>query len=72
MTVTLLFRVPHRAIVGGAAVSPAAWPIDGDTIVGPRDFVRGYPATNDDGSVNAVIEFPPERPRSSRRTIAMV
>jgi inorganic pyrophosphatase len=58
LAIAVLFRVPHRAIVGGAPVSPAALAIDGDTLIGSRHFVRGYPATNADGSVNAVIEIP--------------
>ena len=51
-------EVPRRAIVGGAAVSPDALAIDGDTIAGFRDFARGYPSDRRDGSVNAVIEIP--------------
>jgi inorganic pyrophosphatase len=50
--------VPYRAVVGGAPVSPRAFAIDGETVVGPIHFSRGSPATNDDGSVNAVIEIP--------------
>ncbi len=51
-------EVPRRSMVGGAPVAPSARPIDGDTVLGDRHFVRGYPARNADGSVNAVIEIP--------------
>jgi inorganic pyrophosphatase len=54
----LLFNVSLRAFVGGAAVSPHAFALDDETIVGVRHYVRGYPPTNADGSVNAVIEIP--------------
>jgi inorganic pyrophosphatase len=50
--------VPRRAVVGGAPVSPAAFPLDAETVVGWRHFSRGYPAQNRDRSVNAVIEIP--------------
>lgn len=50
--------VPRRAIVGGAPVAPSARPIDGDTVAGPRHLLRGYPARDGDGAVNAVIEIP--------------
>lgn len=50
--------VPYRAVVGGAPVSPRAFALDVETVVGPTHFSRGYPAQNRDGSVNAVIEIP--------------
>jgi inorganic pyrophosphatase len=54
----LLYTVPHRAIVGGAPVASAAFARDEETVIGPDHYVRGYPAQNRDGSVNAVIEIP--------------
>jgi inorganic pyrophosphatase len=53
----ILAGVPLRAIVGGAPVAATAIAIDGDTIVGPRHYARGYPADDADG-VYAVIEIP--------------
>lgn len=50
--------VPHRAIVGGAPVSPRVFAVDEDTVVGLRHFIRGYPSDLADGSVHAVIEIP--------------
>ncbi|HEX5059156.1 MAG TPA: hypothetical protein VFV99_07335 [Kofleriaceae bacterium] len=47
-----------RAVVGRAPVSPRAYVPDSETVIGPRHYSRGYPAQNDDGSVNAVIEIP--------------
>lgn len=32
--------------------------IDSMTYEGPKDFLSGYPARNDDGTVNAVVEIP--------------
>ncbi|HEY5924902.1 MAG TPA: inorganic diphosphatase [Kofleriaceae bacterium] len=49
---------PLRAVVGGAPVSPRAFAIDPETVVGARHYSRGYPAQNPDDSVNAVIEIP--------------
>jgi inorganic pyrophosphatase len=54
----LFTSVPHRAIVGGAPVSPRVFAANEDTIVGLHHFIRGYPSDYDDGSVNAVIEIP--------------
>lgn len=54
----LFARVPYRAIVGGAPVSPSAFAIDGDTIAGPGHFTRDHPAVLPDGSVLAVVEIP--------------
>lgn len=51
-------RVPVRAIVGGAPVTPSAIATDEETVFPPRHLSRGYPARNDDGSVNAVVEIP--------------
>jgi inorganic pyrophosphatase len=50
--------VPHRAIVGGAPVSPGVFAVDEDTLVGLHHFIRGYPSDDADGAVNAVIEIP--------------
>ncbi|MGE0868577.1 MAG: hypothetical protein AB7P03_08445 [Kofleriaceae bacterium] len=47
--------VPRRAVVAGAPVSPEAIALDAETVVGDRHYLRGYPAENSDGSVNAVI-----------------
>lgn len=49
--------VPRRAIIAGAAVFPDAIALDADTIIGPRHYVRDYPA-EETGGVNAVIEIP--------------
>jgi inorganic pyrophosphatase len=51
-------RVPRRSVVGGAPVSPRVLVLDEETLVGPKHFARGYPADNDNGSVNAVVEIP--------------
>lgn len=51
-------RVPSRAIVGGAPVSPSAIALDDETIFAMRHLSRGYPARNRDGSVNTVVEIP--------------
>jgi inorganic pyrophosphatase len=50
-------HVPRRAIVGGAPVAAAAVALDGETVAGPRHYLRGYPAQEGD-EVNAVIEIP--------------
>lgn len=54
----LHLSVPHRAVVGGAPVAPDAIALDAETVLGADHYVRGYPAQNRDGSVNAVIEIP--------------
>lgn len=54
----LVADVPHRAIVGGAPISPKTLAIDDETVAGLKHFTRGYSADHPDGSVNAVIEIP--------------
>ncbi len=49
--------VPRRQIVGGAPVDASARASDAMTIIGPRHYIRGYPAELD-GEVNAVVEIP--------------
>ena len=49
---------PTRVVVGGAPTATDVLVLDGETIVGARHFSDGYPAQNEDGSVNAVIEIP--------------
>gem|GEM_PF-509237 len=49
--------VPRRQVVGGAPVDASARATDATTIVGPRHYIRGYPAEID-GEVNAVVEIP--------------
>jgi inorganic pyrophosphatase len=51
-------KVPSRAIVGGAPVTPTAVALDEETVVATRHLSSGYPARNRDGSVNAVVEIP--------------
>lgn len=55
---SLLSRVPHRAVVGGAPVSPDAIALDEDTVVGAGHYTRDYAAVLPDGSVQAIIEIP--------------
>jgi inorganic pyrophosphatase len=50
--------LPSRTIVGGAPIAPDTFAIDADTVVGPHDYQRGYPAIDDGGAVHAVIEIP--------------
>lgn len=47
-----------RAVAGGAPVAPWATCINDLTIAAPRHLVAGFPALNEDGSVNAVVEIP--------------
>ena len=58
LTVLPCARVPRRAIVGGAPVARTALALDRDTVVGPRHYLRGYPAEVGDRVVNAVVEIP--------------
>ncbi len=51
-------KVPSRAIVGGAPVTPTAVAIDDETVSAMRHLSSGYPARNRDDSVNAVVEIP--------------
>jgi inorganic pyrophosphatase len=53
-----LGSAPRRAVVGGAPVAPDALAVDGETVIGPRHYLRGYPADSADGSTNAVVEIP--------------
>ncbi len=55
---SLISRVPYRAVVGGAPVSPDALALDDDTIVGPAHYTRDYAPVLPDGTVQAVIEIP--------------
>jgi len=49
---------PPAAVIARAPLASDATADSPDVVRGPADYLRGYPARNDDGTFNVVVEIP--------------